>query len=1410
MDLAPLARPIEYLLSGITSTSAIITRFIRSSVRAAHADLGAVTRDLSDLRLVLELLRDESDVPLRLQGQILVLLESCGNVLIRVDNILARCPEPAKWLEFGREEITRCRTTLALFRAALALALEVVTLNSSKDNATDVDAGKTGLRADVGQLMEHARSAEHGTPDAEPVLAAYLTVVASYVTRPDDSIEGRKDKLDKQAPPEERDPVFGSGVASLRISGEHPSADTLSKDEDRADVVPVPKDPRKSWTPSQDGPVPYTEEPRSMTPRDVEGPRNVLQESPTLGPTAEDSLAVAQRPLPPPIIQPIWKRSESLRSEPRTPFSWQRNSPVESLNRSPDPNGGYFPQVARVTSMASRHSAGSSSGSAPRPSLDKFPSPHPSDPPPDYRRTWVDGPVSLPSPLPSHAVPVPVKSPHRSPLEIIPRRHLTDKGKGSEVLHIDTSPSSAYIASKHGNKLVKIWSVPRNALHGTIKTTSYVQPRLRSREYFIRSHAILSESATLIAVTTHFGLTIEIYNFAKGANSGAKKVQVIEDAHRWAASQSDEASFHHSHERAGMAVYRPKPDRIDRFFLAHPGAKNPLTQDPARSIELLRADLPFLPKFPELAYNSDASLLVAAAGPRPGDPVRSHSAILVAWRVDHGQPPTAARDEDDDERHKPYRVCVPPHPALHSALPTCLAVHGDVAVSVWIPASTTAESTTEPTGTVASSPLTPSSTTASAGSAPSSGGKSVFSFRSKKHHHTVPPATTPSPLSVTPSNTTLHTLSHAPTISTITSTLTTATTTAGAGAAQDRIVLVWHLPTNTTRLFAIPIHSQAAISPDCRRLAYCSVARGEFVVVDLRPLIPPFFSSAPPPRYPSSAVGETSPLSPGAGSGFGGGSGNEPAPEEIWRWPDAARETGFASFGQMEGMGSSNVVHPGLGASVAGGGGGPSAFEFSRDGRMLVVGDRNGGVGVYEVGGGEEEERFELGVGDEVAWADVVDGGAAGMAAASSRQVPPQLSPGEQFILLLKLFFVAPIQILINLIRCYFLAAIRRSSFQGFAQIAYYRIALHNFTLRELRVLSPPTRVAYETWIAGRRGKAEAALAGGAKGTTAGGRRLSEEAFLKSRLAVDVEVLPDGRSSLLWIGDRKRASKFVYFLHGGGYVVPAQVGHFEWCMRAYLLASPAAAGSQGGGGGEGMADDEVAIAVLQYSHSPEAKYPTQLQQAADGLAHLLASSSGAPVRPSNVVIGGDSAGGNLVAQLLGHLLHPHPAATEVSLSEPLAGAFLVSPWLSAHNDWASVRRNSGIDMISSKTMPKVSDGLLDGGKGGERLHEAEMREGKGWAMPMDLSEKGRVEWFRGLGRVVRKVYVTAGEHEILLDQCVAFVDAVRRGNAQGEVEVRFDIMKSEAHDWLLLEGQREMEGDATRRMREWFRDIFWA
>lgn len=360
--------------------------------------------------------------------------------------------------------------------------------------------------------------------------------------------------------------------------------------------------------------------------------------------------------------------------------------------------------------------------------------------------------------------------------------HLAEKGKGSknkgsEILHINISPAASYTATKHASKVVKIWSIPRNTLHGTIKTTSYVQPQVRSREYFVRSHAILSEMATLICITTHFGLTIEVYNFSKGGSS-AKKVQVIEDAHRWAVSQLD--ALHTDY--APLAVYRPKGDRIDCFFLSrHPNAKQPLREDPSHSIELLKADLPIVPQFPELAYSSDSPVLLAAAGPRPGDPPRPHATILVAWvlkPVSEAHLYSKGPEEwntsiPDETRHKPWRVCVPEYPALQTALPTCLVSHGNTAVSIWIPAANTDLPLLSRTSSHSSSATSPTKTK--------------------------PPAL----------------LLRAP-----------------PPATPHRFVLVWDLPSNSTHIFAIP-NVHACVSPDCRRVAYCDAVAGQFVVVDV-------------------------------------------------------------------------------------------------------------------------------------------------------------------------------------------------------------------------------------------------------------------------------------------------------------------------------------------------------------------------------------------------------------------------------------------------------------------------------------------------------------------------------------------------------------------------------------------------
>lgn len=624
-------------------------------------------------------------------------------------------------------------------------------------------------------------------------------------------------------------------------------------------------------------------------------------ESPTLPPLHDQASQAPQRSLPPPLNLSVWTQSGSLstttRSEPsgstghldlesptispgrnsdpiHNPANWSpfrdpsSSTTSSSLGRVESPRDSVM-SVPRESSKISplsdaRPGSISPDPSSPGPSkpfpirASSFPySPPPFSPPPRYRLTpgskpthrWTETVASV-SQL---TIPAPAKhSPHQSRVEVTLTSHLTDKGKGADISHIDASPDSSYVATRH-NKAVKIWSIAKNALHGTIKVTSYFQPKARSREFFIHSHAILSDAAALIAITTHFGLTLEIYNFSQGGTGGAKRVQVIDEAHRWAASQRDVA---HS-DIAPLAIYRPKGDRIDLYHFSHqpPTPKNPpFLNFPSLAIELLKSNLPFLPKFPELAYSSDSPLLLGAAGPRPGDPPRAQAIILAAWQLRHSpsssgsnNTPSNKTNQEDDGRHAPYRYTVPPYSALQSALPVALAARARCAVSLWIPA---------PTTTTSSSSNNPAATS------------------HHQHHDPVP------------------------------------------RPAAERYVLVWDLEGNATRIFTIPNVQVCCVAPTCRRVAYyCEPAaaagkggrNGECVVVDVESQKEVWRSSGSPAAAASAWKGAATALQfsrDGArllvgdgGGGGGGGVGMYEVSEEAPRFELPGAEAEVAQVG---------------------------------------------------------------------------------------------------------------------------------------------------------------------------------------------------------------------------------------------------------------------------------------------------------------------------------------------------------------------------------------------------------------------------------------------------------------------------------------------------------------------------------
>ncbi|THH09143.1 hypothetical protein EW146_g8773 [Bondarzewia mesenterica] len=231
-----------------------------------------------------------------------------------------------------------------------------------------------------------------------------------------------------------------------------------------------------------------------------------------------------------------------------------------------------------------------------------------------------------------------------------------------------------------------------------------------------------------------------------------------------------------------------------------------------------------------------------------------------------------------------------------------------------------------------------------------------------------------------------------------------------------------------------------------------------------------------------------------------------------------------------------------------------------------------------------------------------------------------------------------------------------------------------------------------------------------------------------------VEVLSDDigeGAKLHWIGPRRFDRIFLYF-HGGGYSFPPNgPEHFNFLHQVQkdLEASVGGAG----------------VVLLEYSLTPDTPFPAQMRQANAAIIYLLSQG----VKPSDIVIGGDSAGGNLILQLASHILHPHPnIPTPPALSSPLAGALLISPWVTYDDSSPSFPENDIYDTTNTATLNYLADLVRPGIK----------PEQRSYFEPRAADET----WWKGLDNVFPRILNTAGEVECLRDPIVQFGEILKK------------------------------------------------
>jgi acetyl esterase/lipase len=203
--------------------------------------------------------------------------------------------------------------------------------------------------------------------------------------------------------------------------------------------------------------------------------------------------------------------------------------------------------------------------------------------------------------------------------------------------------------------------------------------------------------------------------------------------------------------------------------------------------------------------------------------------------------------------------------------------------------------------------------------------------------------------------------------------------------------------------------------------------------------------------------------------------------------------------------------------------------------------------------------------------------------------------------------------------------------------------------------------------------------------------------------------------------------------------------------------------------------------ILAYSLAPEHPYPAQLVQCIAALRYLLDETG---LQPGELVLGGDSAGGQLVGALLAHVVQPSPYAAPVKLDGKFRAALFVSPFVrlppKAGNfeSWETNGRKDYIDR------PQVDD-FMAAFKG---------KDDEIWTNLCGSKGSGDV-WSRVFARgphgLVHKVMITAGTAEILLDCCRVFADThVKAETVAASRDT--DYSEFEGKDMVLAECEGEV------------------
>ena len=231
---------------------------------------------------------------------------------------------------------------------------------------------------------------------------------------------------------------------------------------------------------------------------------------------------------------------------------------------------------------------------------------------------------------------------------------------------------------------------------------------------------------------------------------------------------------------------------------------------------------------------------------------------------------------------------------------------------------------------------------------------------------------------------------------------------------------------------------------------------------------------------------------------------------------------------------------------------------------------------------------------------------------------------------------------------------------------------------------------------------------------------------------VKVEPVDIGGVPAQWISTPETIQERVlFFLHGGGHVSGSIKTHQDLAARLSRIA-------------------KARVILIDYRLAPEHPFPAGLEDATKAYKWLIDDEK---INPKNLIIGGDSAGGNLTLTTLLKL-------RELNIELPTA-AILISPWTDLVGTGESMKTKEEIDPFIS---PKAGELFA-------KLYAGDNDLTNPLISPLYADLKG-----------LPPLFIQVGTAEVLMDDSIRLAERAKTAG----IEVELDVWEDMIHDFAMF------------------------